>query len=596
MTQPTNGAASRAALAIAVMAAGVLTVCAAYAAGRAGVAGPAAHAAYWIGEAAIFAPPAMLALARKAPGDGVAAGLAVALATATYLVNYAYSPAFFTFPDALQHWRTLTNVLATHHVFHVNYLLPISSGYPGLEIDASALAQVTSISTFAAGLIVAGLAHLVFTAAIYALLRLVSGSPRIALGAVTVYATNPHYQVFDTIFGYQTLALAFFGLALVFARLATRHAATRREVVRYWLLAAASAAATIVTHHVTSFMLITSLALVAAVSAAFRQRPAALATSVFAAGCTAIFAIWAWRVAPTTISYLSPAASQLGNGIGSLVDGHPATSAGSTAVGAPLPFRIASYAVTLLIMAVIPAGWRQVWRTKRDDPWALALAAGSAIYYGCAILPLLAPNGSELAGRLFTFVYIPVGYTLATAFTARPPALRRQAAAAGATAVLLAGGLATGWPPWWEQLPGRYVVDGFESGITPQGIAAATWAGQQLNPGQRIAADYTNNVLLGSYGNLSPVNGVAELFCGPAWTATDAVIARQQDINYLVIDQRTASHVPETGSYFQGSAKSCPTPIPAADLAKFATTRGFDRIYDNGDIIVYRLTEAAYAP
>lgn len=581
------------------MALGVLAVSAAYAAGRAGAAGGAGAAAtamYWIGELIIFAPPTALAVARRPPGDAAAAGLAVALATATYLVKYAYSPAFFTFPDELQHWRTLDTLLATHHLFGVNYVLPVSPAYPGLEIVASALIQLARVPAFAAGLLVAGLAHLLLAAALYALFRLVAGSPRIALGAVTVYATNPHFQVFDAIFGYQTLALPFLALALVSARLATRPGAGRPAAIRYWLLAAAFTAATVVTHHVTSYVLAATAALIAIAAAARRQRRAALTAAAFAASCTAAIALWAWQIAPDTVGYLTPAANNLGDGIAAAFTGQVANSATSTATAAPLPERGASYAVALLIMATLPFGWRQTWRDRRGDPWALALAAGSVAYYGCAALPLLSPDGSELAGRLFSFVYIPVGYTLATAFASRPGAVRWRATGAGAAAILLAGGLATGWPPWWERIPGRYIVDGFESGVTPEGVAAATWAGRELGHGQRVAADYTNSILLGSYGDLSPVNGVAELFCGRAWTNTDAAVARQLAIGYLVTDLRTTTGTPATGSYFQSADTPCQAPIPRADLAKFDTTRGFERVYDSGNIAVYRLTEAAYVP
>ena len=128
--------ANKTAIAVAVMAAGVLVISAADAAGRAGASGAGhdvAVAAYWLGEAVIFAAPAALVLGRPEPGEAQAAWLAVALATATYLVKYFYSPAFFAFPDEFLHWRTLTTLLASHHLFGVNYALPVSPGYPGIE-------------------------------------------------------------------------------------------------------------------------------------------------------------------------------------------------------------------------------------------------------------------------------------------------------------------------------------------------------------------------------------------------------------------------------------------------------------------------------
>jgi hypothetical protein len=590
--------ANKTAIAVAVMAAGVLLVSVSYAAGRAGAAGAghsAAVAAFWLGEAIIFAGPAALVLGRREPTDAQAAWLAIALGTATYLVKYLYSPSFFAFPDEFLHLRTLTSLLASHHLFGVNYALPVSPGYPGLEIVTSGVMGLTGLGAFPAGLIVAGLAHLVFTAALYTLFRQVGGTSRFGLAAVTIYAANPHYQVFDAIFGYQTLALAFFALALLAVYQATRPGTGRPRVITFWVLAAVFAAATTVTHHITSYFLVGALVLIAAAGLLARGRKGLAAPAFFAVGAAALVALWTWRFTPGTVSYLSPAMGQLTDGIRSAVGGQVAKTGGTTALPAPAGDKLASYAVALLIMALIPFGWRQVWRTQRRDTWALALAAGAAAYYPCVVLPLVTADGSEIAGRLLTLVYIPVGYTIAAALTARLLTARRRAGAVAGAVILLAGGISMGWPPWWERLPGSYVVGGFESGITRESVAAANWAADALPPGQRIAADYINNLLFGTIGNQSPVNGVAVLYCSHDWTLTDTVLARQQAINYLVVDLRISMYRPPNGTIFQ-QAGGCPAPLARVDLNKFDRVPGMTRVYDSGNIIVYRLSEAGIAP
>ena len=596
--------ANKAAIAVAVMAAGVLLISASYAAGRAGAGGAghgAAVAAFWLGEVVIFGAPAALVLGRREPGEVPAAWLAVALAAATYLVKYLYSPSFFGFPDEFLHLRTLTSLLASHHLFGVNYALPVSPGYPGIEIVTSALIDLTGLSAFAAGLIVAGLAHLVFTAALYSLFRLVGGTSRIGLAAITVYAANPHYQVFDSIFGYQTLALAFFALALLYVYQATRPGISRPQVITRWVLAAVFTAATVVTHHITSYVLVGTVVLIAAAGLLAGDRKAEhrkklAAPAWFAAGAAALVVLWTWLVTPGTVSYLAPAMSQLTDGVRSALGGHTMSSSGAAALPEPAGDKLVSYAVALLIMAVLPFGMRQVWRTQRGNAWALALAAGAAAYYPCVALPFITADGSELAGRLLTFVYIPVGYTVAVALTARPLTAFRRAAAAAGVVILVTGGISMGWPPWWERLPGSYVVDGFESGITSESVAAANWAAAALPPGQRIAADYINNQLFGTIGGQNPVNGVSMLFCGSDWTLADTVLARQQAVNYLVVDLRTTQGKAPDGSIFQEATAGCSAPLPRADLAKFDAVPGMTRVYDSGNIIVYRLAEAGYAP
>ena len=605
------------------MAAGVLVISAAYAAGRNGSAGPAWAATYWLGEGVLFAPLVWRLVSRLGPGESEAAGLVLCAATATYLVKVCYSPSAFGFPDELDHVRTTANLLSSHHLFGVNYLLPVSPVYPGLEEATGAVASITGLPVFTAGLVVAGVAHLLFTAALFVVFRLVSHSPRIAATACAIYATNPHYQVFDAIFSYQTLALAFFGLALVAALGVARPtrnppdgAADVPDRVRWWVLAVTLTGATVVTHHVTSYLLGGSLLLVAAVSTGRRlARRAApgrgtMSLAILVGACAGLVAIWTALVATNTGSYLTPPLHSFADGLSGVLTAHPA--GGAATPSGPLADQLAGYAATGLIMAGLPFGWWQIWRTRRHDTWVLALGIGSAAYYLLALLRITTPDGAELAGRGLTFAFIPVSYTLALALAGPGRTLCRRISqlgpagrarravpillASAVAAILLIGGIASGWPPYWERLPGRYVVDGFESGITAEGTAAAAWTRTTLGPGRRIAADFTNYLLLGSYGDQDPVGDLDALYCGATWTAADALLARQQAVGYLLVDLRMSEHPSVTGGYFAGTSAVCPSPIPRRDLTKFDAVPGFDRVYDSGNIVIYALPGAQYAP
>ena len=108
-------------------------------------------------------------------------------------------------------------MLQSGKLFTVNYLLPVSPRYPGLEEVTAALSSVTGLSVFVTGLIIAGVAHLLFVSVLYLLFREVSGSHRVGGVAVLYYASNPLFTSFDSMFVYQTLALAFFALTLLTA-------------------------------------------------------------------------------------------------------------------------------------------------------------------------------------------------------------------------------------------------------------------------------------------------------------------------------------------------------------------------------------------
>ena len=256
-----------------IAAVGVLVASAAYAAGRMGYASsPWADRAYWLGQALVVAPVAERLLSRRRLSRGGTATLIVVLTVAEYLLKVCYSPLSFTFTDELLHWRSTVDILQTGKLFTVNYGLPISPRYPGLEEVTSALISVTGLPVFVAGLIVAGIAHLLFICLLYLAFWGFSQSYRIAGIAVLVYNSTPTLDSFDAMFVYETLALAFLGLAVLAAwRTATGRSGADRA--RWFILAVLAIFATVVTHHVTSYMLAGSLFLVAFASLLTRSGP-----------------------------------------------------------------------------------------------------------------------------------------------------------------------------------------------------------------------------------------------------------------------------------------------------------------------------------
>ena len=126
---------------------------------------------YWLGQVLIVVPVAARMLSRRHLGVGETVTLVVILTVAEYLVKVCYSPAGFTFGDELAHWRSTVDILQTGKLFQVNDLLPISPHYPGLEEVTAALVSITGLSVFASGLIVAGVAHLLFVLVLYVLFR-----------------------------------------------------------------------------------------------------------------------------------------------------------------------------------------------------------------------------------------------------------------------------------------------------------------------------------------------------------------------------------------------------------------------------------------
>jgi hypothetical protein len=574
---------------------GVLVVAAAYTAGRLNYASsPWVDRAYWLGQALILAPTAARLLSRRLLTASEIVGLITVLTIAEYFAWICYSPAAFTYGDELEHWRSTVDILQTGKLFTANYLLPISPHYPGLEEATSALASVTGMSVFVSGLIVAGVAHLLFIWLLFVLFREFSNSYRVAGVAVLCYASNSHFASFDSMFIYQTLALPFLGLALLAARrLASEQTPGQRLG---WLTAAVLAiGATVVTHHVTTYALVATLLAITLAALLMRSWRTAAWSGLLAVLSAAAAACWVIFAAPETWSYLQPFADGTLQSVRALFagghSGAPSISSG------PPGNRLLAAAEVLIVSALLPVGWWQVWRRYRHEPWTVAMAIVSASWYVIVAVRFTVADGSELAGRAATFAFIPVAYIAALAIGYLAGAAARRAAHTVAVAVLLVvltllfDGLVNGWPPYWERLPGPHQVAGSERSVGPDEIAAASWTLAALGPGNRFATDSGSYALLGSYGFQNPLQNVAYLYTSPAYTPADAAEAQSQALRYIWVDHRLSESLPAGGQYFpiDPNAGRYTHPLSASDLDKFNQVPGAARIYDSGNIVIYEL-------
>jgi hypothetical protein len=604
---------------------GVLIAAAAYTAGRVGYVGPSwADRMYWAGQLFILTPAAARLLGRRALSASETVTMIVVITVAEYLVRVSYSPAAFTYADELMHWRTATDVMQTGRLFTANNLLPISPSYPGLEEVTTALASITGLSVFTCGLIVAGVAHLLFVCVLFMLFRHVSGSHRIAGVALLLYASESLFQSFDSMFVYQTLALPFFGLVLLATYRAAAPQATGASSglggrfpgtagrAAWFAVAALAAFATVVSHHVTSILLVATLEVVTLGALVTRDRRLAAWASALALVSAAALAAWIAFIAPSTPSYLHPVVTgALDSWRALLTGGHPGAPPAVSAANGPAGNQALAAAAVAIMSALVPVGWWHVWCRYRRQPWVVALAIGAVSWYAVVAVRLVVANGSELAGRASTFAFLPAGFIAALAVirltdnTLRSPAVRadvpRRApfvvgAAVAAALVLVLNGLVNGWPPYWERLPGPFQVAGAERSVGPEQVASADWALAVLGPGNRFATDEGDVPVLGGYGDQTMVGEDGDLYTAPAVTPAAAELVQAQSIGYVLVDRRLSEMLPASGQYFPVdlNAGRYTRPLPLTDLTKFNRVAGVSRIYDSGDIVVYDLQGSAY--
>jgi hypothetical protein len=583
---------------------GVFVTSVGYADGRT-AAGPASGPGvvlFWLGQVLILVPIAGRLLSRRQLSNGGTITLLSVLTVAQYYLKVNYSPLGFTFNDEFLHWRGTTNMLQSGKLFELNYGLPIGTHYPGIEEVTSALISATGLSVFEAGLIVAGLAHLLFILFLYTAFCVAIRSHRIAGIAVLIYYATPSLTSFNSMFVYETLALAFFGFCMLAAlRSAIEKSPSDRR--RWFVVAVLCILATVITHHVTSYMLVAFLFLVAIASRLTGSRNTAARFGLLATIALLAVVCWIAFIARDTISYFSPTVEGFAQGLEAL-DKSGSSDAPSTSSN-PLGNTVLEAVGLLVISALIAVGSWQAWKRHRHHPWIIGMTLGGILgWLADVAIRLGTPDGQELAGRAATYVYIPVSVLAALALTRlvnTGPMRRWGAVVTGvvmtAAVALLIDGLANGWPPYWERLPGPHEVSSFESSVNPEEVAISNWSLQYLGPGNRIAGDQGIYPVLLGYGsqNALQVAGMDQLYDTPKWTVALQGYAEGENVQYVETDKRTAQTLPAGGNVlFPGDTKPPTKPLPLINLTKYNSIVGDARVYDDGTINIYDIQSQGY--
>ena len=141
-----------------VSAVGLLLVAAADTLSRSGVG--QYELLFWIGLLMVIVPIAARLISLE-PSRRERIGLVVLVGLGFYLVKVMHSPYQFTFADELVHAYNADKILQTGTLFGRNSILSVSSLYPGLETITAALASLSGLSVFGAGLVIVGVARLI---------------------------------------------------------------------------------------------------------------------------------------------------------------------------------------------------------------------------------------------------------------------------------------------------------------------------------------------------------------------------------------------------------------------------------------------------
>ena len=563
---------------------------------------------YWL-SLGVTAFPVALRLASASASRKERVGLLVMLTVALYLVKIFASPLGFTLHDELGHWRTADDVVQTGHFFHDNWIVKYYPSYPGLETVTNALVTLGGLSIFQAGVFIIGLARLLFVGALFLFFEQVGRSSRVAGLATLLYTANPNFVYFTAQYAHESLALPLAAFCLLM--LARRKNTVPERRAPYSVAFALVFVALVVTHHITP-LAFTCFLILWGVTArlswwAQRERTDEGHPWLVAVFTLDVMLAWLIYVRYTVVTSLSPILRDVVTQSLNLVTGATESKTlfqSGTGEVQPLLERLLGFGSVGLLLLALPFGLWVIWRYYRHRGEALALA-GVALVYPLSLALRLTQAGTETSSRASEFVFLGLAFVVAVFFVRVWPlgpawrqSLRRWVGPvfiAGYFAVVFTGGIIVGWPPYARTV-GPFLLSADSRSVTEQGVSAALWAREHLQPYSFVLADTTNGLLMGSYGRQNPqagsVNGTSvwNVFFSRSLGDVERSVLQTNKVRYVVVDERLSQSLPYNGRYFgrdEPGANRHREPISKEVLAKFNDVAEADRVYDSGNIVIY---------
>jgi len=554
---------------------------------------------YWLGLLLIILPIAFR-LFSVAVSRRERIGLVVFLGLSLYLIKVMHSPFMFTFSDELLHFRNAVNILQAKVLFGENSILPVSAYYPGLETVTTAIADLSGLNLFTSGLVVIGVARLVIILSLYLLFEQVSHSSRVAGLAVLLYMANSNFLYWSAQFSYESLSLPL-GLLVLYALAkqgSLKDKQMRRGVTLVMLLLIT---AIIITHHVTSYGLVIFLIVLSIVYSFFPAFNGIKQPNIWGLALTTgvLILIWLVLVAYPTTGYLYQIFKHAFASVLEMFTGGQTGRAlftSATGTVAPLWERLVGISSVLLIMLGILSGLYALWKSKRLNPFTIVLA-GAAILYFLTLGLRFTGAGWEVANRASEFLFVGIAFLIAFGFVTlrlRYPKNRFLSFVfAGYVAILIVGGVISGWPPALR-LSQPLVVAVNGTNLESQGLEASNWMLTNQGPDNRIIAPPSDALLLLAYGKQQALTGkiysIQDLLTNQHTLDWQTKILQTVQARFLVMDRRQISWDGMLGPYFSTPATS---PTTGAEFFTPDIFTMFDgraqipRIFDSGNIVIY---------
>lgn len=538
------------------------------------------------------------------------------LVEALFYYKAVHSPTSFVGHDEFLHWIAADDLMTARQLFLSNPLLQVGPSYLALEILTTAVADLSGLTIFAAGMLLLAILRGTFVVALFLFYERIAGSARMAAIGCLVYMGCSTFVLFEAMFSYESLGLVL--CALIFAIEAASKDLAGQQRLKVVGLIVLLLAALAVTHHLSAAYAAIYLGAVAILEI-LRRGSSTRSDARFAAftATVAIVLPVVWMEARGThiTNYLGPVIEEGVKNLLAKLHGLGRQSVAITSSSVPAqPFGMRAITLLAVLLTALGlatgffrslalaapgserTGWRAIgdilrrrWRDSR-----IVFLTVLAFGFPLSVAFRLSIGGWEIGNRMGTFAFFGVGLVVAVGIVhywqhSLPEGWRRIAPALALSIIVLGGVTSSSLDP----IKGPYKVGADEQSIEPMGIETALWTKNWLGAGNRFTSDRINRLLLAGYGRQDVRVAVADgvdagrVFRAEKLDSDEYWALAKGQIDFLLVDLRLSTALPVLGFYFEPWELKSTRPLSATALLKFDRVNGITRIYDNGFIVIY---------
>lgn len=529
----------------------------------------------------------------------------VLLQISIFIIRLLPSSSHFYFADEIIHYDSARLIYETGYINSSSAVsFEISTFYPGIEIITNSLNFFMNLTLFQTSRYLICITHAFLPIFIYLFFKTISNSDHIGIFGAFIYINCPVDIFFHNVYSYESIGIIFVAILMFLVSKMYLNKNYYFFICFLLILLALT-----ITHHFSSYMLVFFMLILVLVGFISSYEKIVLNQALMALVIT--FG-WMVYVANAAINYLSSILVSRVIKIFelSLFGGEKADLFSSSLSNSLLPiseYIIDTYIYTPVILFLCIMGVRLIW-SKGSNVFSSSLIIYGPISF-LFTLALIPTSGSELATRLWGFIYIGIAFAIGVVInksflennnyniklykTLNPYLIFFL------VIIVIIGGISIGDKPIYREPTSLSpkLAGGFAC-MTTDVFYAADWFSSNFGINNIMRADQSSRWVFLYYGrqNISRL-GAWRIFMPLNFDKEIKEYLYFNKINFIVIDERITKFLAEVNQiYFTNDEKNSPyaefkygveKPLPRQCLDKFDNTSVLNNIFDNNNINIY---------